>query len=235
MLGLARSKWLLVTDRFRLWVHNQERKSDLLLVNGNLSGITTGKITALSVLAGLFANIQKTPSMAVLYHFCGLHSQQGDPIIGPRGLLQSLIAQLLIYIHHCHHGSPRLAITSEKFLRDVAQRDLVALCLFLSQLLTQLDRNTTVYCVVDTISEFETSLGGWNDEISDIVSFFQHLIHDTSDGPVLKVLLLAPNRSIQIYKHIHPDDQVWLNSGNLLSDSAQQPSFDHDFQRAMQL
>ena len=233
--GVAHSKWLFITPRFRLWMQKIGQSSDIILVNGNLGGMTTGKISALSVLTALFSRIQKTPDMIILYHFCCLHSQHGDPIVGPRGLLQSLIAQLLIYLHQHHKTPARFSVMNNIFLHDVARRDLLALCLFLSQLLEQMERNTTVYCVIDAISEFETSLDGWNNEIAEIVTYFQDLVHNRSNGPVLKFLLIAPHRSIQIYDQIRPDDQIWLNSGNLLSDSVQQPAFDHDFQRAMQL
>ncbi|KAK7744278.1 hypothetical protein SLS62_010305 [Diatrype stigma] len=233
--GIARGKELLVKKRFRCWVEDIRGQSDILLVNGHLSDQTTGKISALSVLVALFSRVKSAPGAVTLHHFCGLHSQQGNPASGPRGLMQSLVAQLILYLHQHRRGSARVSILSEGFLQDVARREMVALCLLFSQLMAQLDRSTTVYCVIDNVSEFETSLGGWGQEMGEVVAFLQHLVHDDAQdrGPVLKVLMIASNRSIQIHRHIRPEDQVWLHTGSTLSDSVQQQSFEHDFQRAM--
>lgn len=234
--GIARGKELLVTKRFRCWVEDVRRQSDILLVNGHLSDQTTGKISALSVLVALFSRVKRVPGVVTLHHFCGLHSQQCDPVVGPRGLMQSLVAQLILYLHQHQRGSARVSILSEGFLQDVARQEMVALCLLFGQLMTQLDRSTTVYCVIDNVSEFETSLGGWDQEMGEVAGFLQHLVNDNAPdrGPVVKVLMVASNRSIQIHRQIRPEDQIWLHTGgNTLSDSVQQRSFEHDFQRAM--
>lgn len=235
--GVSRGKELLVTKRFRCWVEDTKRQSDILLVNGHLSDQTSGKISALSVLVALFSRAKTVPGAVTLHHFCGLHSRHGDPGSGPRGLMQSLVAQLILYLHQTQHqrGPARVSILGEGFLQDVVRREMVALCLLFSQLMAQLDRGTTVYCVIDNVSEFETSLGGWNQEMSEVVGLLQHLANDDAQdrGPVLKVLMIASNRSIQIHRQVGPEDQVWLHMGRTLSNSVQQQSFEHDFQRAM--
>ena len=192
-----------------------------------------GKISALSVLAALFASTRKGPEVLVLYHFCALHSRQGDPSSGGRGLLQSLIAQLLIYLDRQCQGVAGLPITSNELLYDVARRDVLASCVLLGQLIAQVAQGVTIYCVLDNISEFETSIGNWNQEIQGVVSFLQQLVNEVTEGPVLKVLILAPMRSIQVDRQIPASDQIWLSSGNLLSNSVQQDAFTHDFQRAV--
>lgn len=57
--GIARSKWLFVTPRFHYWVCEPERRSDLILVHGQLCKMAEGKISALSVLAALSASTRK--------------------------------------------------------------------------------------------------------------------------------------------------------------------------------
>ncbi|KAI0386148.1 hypothetical protein F5Y04DRAFT_116479 [Hypomontagnella monticulosa] len=231
--GIARAKWLLVTERFQSWVQNQGWRSDLVLVNGHLGDVTTGKVSALSVLAALFATTRRTPQVAVLYHFCGLHSRQGDPTSGPRGLLRSLLAQMVIYLDQNSYGSTASPIISNELLQDIARGDILASCLLFSDLVTQLGRSTTLYVVIDNVSEFETPLGGWDVELREVISFLQSMVNEQSSGPILKIMVIASNKSIQIHRQIPIHDQIWLNPDNLLSGSAQRLSFEHELQRAM--
>lgn len=111
--GPDRARWLLVTDRFRNWVRNPGAGSDLILVHGQLGDITNGKISALSTMVALFASMQTVPEVVVLHYICGLHSRGDDLLDGPRGLIQSLIIQLILYLGQQNGGRTTFPLLSE--------------------------------------------------------------------------------------------------------------------------
>ncbi|KAK0625447.1 hypothetical protein B0T17DRAFT_655176 [Bombardia bombarda] len=238
--GFRQGSWLLVTPRFRSWIQPLERRSDLILVNGYLGTMTPGKISALSTITAIFAGMRKlSPQLVVLYHFCGLHSHLNiDTVLsGPRGLLLSLAAQLIIHLDQQQHSTNSLIAPFQnmngRFFQDVAKRDLAALCHLFSELVNQLDHNVTLYCILDGISDFETSLGGWEEELCLIVEFLQSMVVSMGSmpgKPVFKVMMTAAHRSIAVYRHVSADNQISLSSGNLLPSSGH-----HSLRRNLQV
>ncbi len=231
--GLERSRWLLVTDRFRSWAQYLEQKADLILVNGHLSDITTGKISALSVIVALIASMRKEPQFVVLHHFCGLHSHPSDPVSGPRGMVWSLSAQLVLLLDQQKKGIANFPNMNDAFLQDIGRHNFIALCLLFEVLFRQLDENLTVYCVLDNISEFETTMGGWMSELCEFVDLLQRIASEQVQGPVLKVLMTTPNKSIRIYRQLELNSEISLCAGNILPHSTQQLAFEDDIQRAI--
>lgn len=238
--GPDRARWLLVTDRFRNWVQNPGTGSDLILVHGQLGEITQGKISALSTMVALFASMKTVPEVVVVHYFCGLHSQGDDLLGGPRGLVRSLIIQLILYLGQQNGGRTTFPMLNDYHLFQYRQQDLAALCLLLGQVLGQLPIGTTVYCVVDSICQFEASSNSWRIDLYEMVEFLQHLVRefnfneDSLDrpGPVLKVLMTAVNKSIETAQQIEHGNQIWLSTGNTLSSTLSQNSFEEAINRA---
>jgi hypothetical protein len=224
LAGLGRGGWLLVTDRFKSWA--QQPGSDMILVNGHMGDILTGKISPLSGICALFAGMRVVPQTIVLHHFCGLHSNIGEKLSGPKGLIHSIITQLVLYFDQQSYGKPVSWGLGHDLLQSARTNDIFGLCLLFQQLISQLPINLTVYYLMDSISEFETSLEGWEDEMSQIVSFLRGVLLEQRSGPYLKVLMTAPHKSISLYRQISLKDQISLSAHNTLPDSNQIPGFE---------
>ncbi|KAK2841625.1 hypothetical protein FQN49_006068, partial [Arthroderma sp. PD_2] len=148
--ALGRASWLLNIDRFKSWAHVDALSSQLILVNGHLSGLTVGKISPLSVFAATFASMPKPSHVIILAHYCGLHSSPRDNLAGPKGMLRSLIAQLLL----TQRNDNVIATTTldETLLHNIASDNLEALCVLFQFLISQTRPSLTVYCILDNIS-----------------------------------------------------------------------------------
>ncbi|KAH7375239.1 hypothetical protein B0T11DRAFT_323291 [Plectosphaerella cucumerina] len=169
--SLGRAAWLLNVDRFRRWVDAVEYPSDLILVNGHMGSLCKGKLSPLSVLAGTLATMRHAvPDLVVLSYFCGLHAAPGDDLAGPRGMLRGLVAQAVLILRDRQGTGPAVAIAADESLLDgLACRDIGSLCEVLEALLEQLGPGAVVYCVIDNVCEYETSLRGWGDEVNEVV------------------------------------------------------------------
>lgn len=232
--ALGRAAWVLNVERFKRWADMSSHSSDLILVNGYLSGLTKGKISPLSVLAATLASMHRVSSrLVILSHFCGLHISPRDPMAGPKGMLRSLIAQL-IFIQRGEHALTTIAL-DEGLVHQILNHNLTGLCDVFRALLMQVHTQMTVYCVLDSVSEFETSLLGWENEICDVVYFLQTIMMAGQQGfgPKVKFLLTAANKSIKIYRQLSPEDCISLSARNVSSHSAHKLSLQRDCQRAI--
>lgn len=229
--GLDRGGWLLVTDRFRSWA--QLPRSDIILVDGYLGDISTGRISPLSGICALFAGLRMFPKLVVLHHFCGLHSNAGETLSGPRGLMLSIITQFIIQFDKHFHGTPVYWELGQCLLSDARHNDIPSLCLLFQQLVSQVPRDFTIYCLMDSIPEFETSSGGWDDELSQIVGFLRGILLEERPGPCLKILMTSAHKSISICRLISPEDQISLGAQNTLSATTQLPAFEDRLRAVM--
>ena len=231
--SIGRCMWLMVEQRFRTWLQRSATSgSDLILVDGHLDDVTTGKISPLSVFGASFAKVRKAPRLVVLHHFCGLHSHPKDPVSGPRGILRSFIAQILLHLSHYGGDFMLLPHADGPFLRDLSEHQPQALLVLFKELLSQIHPEATVYCLVDNVSDFETASEDWEMELCEIVDTLQIFVKAGEPGPALKILLTDSRRSIAVFRHIRPGDQISLSSGNTYSRTMQMLSFQEDLQEA---
>ncbi|KAK0646902.1 hypothetical protein B0T16DRAFT_446786 [Cercophora newfieldiana] len=231
---LGRSTYLMVTDRFRDWLDFSLGVSDLVLVEGHLDTEREGKLSSLSAFCGSFIEARKTPQFSVLYYFCGLHCHLGDHISGPQGMVRSLVSQLLRW--HRDAGTPLTITIADPDCGELSSHQLPALLTLFRELIQQTPSGMTLYCLIDGISEFETTNQGWETELCEIVGFFQTIVEDlrqtSSPGPAFKVLLTASQRSITVVGQINSSDQITLSSSRVLPRSIG-ASFEEDFLASM--
>ncbi|KAI0966414.1 hypothetical protein F4678DRAFT_449288 [Xylaria arbuscula] len=187
----GRARWLLRTPNFQNWMGVSRHA--LLLVDGAMS---LEKVSPMSVLtATLAVNLIHAPATMAIYFFCGKNLDVGadNELGGPRGMLRSLITQLILQISPMSNLS---GINSHELLHDCHKRDFSALCECLKLLIAQLPPNiTTLYCLLDGVSWYEQ--GAWVDEMRFFVGLFRHLM-ERENGPSLKLLMTSSNRSIDI-------------------------------------
>jgi hypothetical protein len=233
--SLGRAAWLLNVDRFRRWVDAVEYPSDLILVNGHMGSLCKGKLSPLSVLAGTLATMRHAvPDLVVLSYFCGLHAAPGDDLAGPRGMLRGLVAQAVLILRDRQGTGPAVAIAADESLLDgLACRDIGSLCEVLEALLEQLGPGAVVYCVIDNVCEYETSLRGWGDELNEVVGHLMQMAARMQWWPRLKLMLTAGNRSIMVHHGLESGDCISLSAGNVHSHSIQRLSLESDWQGAI--
>ncbi|KAK4449013.1 hypothetical protein QBC34DRAFT_101728 [Podospora aff. communis PSN243] len=218
---IGRSTWLMVADRFRRWLDFSSGHSDLVLVEGNFNTALHGKLSSLSLFCGSFIEARKAPHFQVLFHFCGLHAYSSDPLSGPRGMLRSLAAQLLRW--HESVGTPLTITLADPQHGDLSSHQLPALLALFRELVLQTPTGMTLYCLVDGISEFETTNYGWESELCETVTSLQTLVDEllaSVSGPAFKVLLTTAQRSITVGRQISVDDQIALSSSKILPPSS---------------
>jgi len=231
---IGRSTWLMVTDRFCEWLDFSGGGSDLILVDGNLDTESEGKISSLSAFCGSFIEARKAPHFLVLYHFCGLHTQFSDSLSGPRGMVRNLISQLLRW--HETEGTPLTITLSDPNCGELSGHQLPSLLVLFRELMQQTPSGMTLYCLIDGISEFETTNYDWETELSETVGFLHTLVEDLRQasipGPAFKILLTAAQRSITVVQQIHSSDQIALSGSKVLPRSIG-AYFEEDFLAAI--
>lgn len=234
---VERCAWIFTLPRFHTWFHSGTRRSDLILVNGGLGNVTSGRISAMSALVAKLLHMRRPPppTCVVLYHFCGLHTQPdaNGLLTGPQGIMVSLIAQLML--SPTSNGDISLAAAAlHQCLQAVAGGDLDGLCrLFHDLILSHMSPHTTAYCILDNVQQFETDRGRWADELCRIVLALQELVNALNlavkgSTPVLKVLLTAGIRSICINQHLRTEDQIWVRTNCILPRAGWQQYVDWD-------
>ncbi|KAI3318860.1 hypothetical protein HD806DRAFT_511178 [Xylariaceae sp. AK1471] len=186
--GRARS--LMRTRNFQNWMNGS--RHSLLLVDG---AMTLERVSPMSILtATLAVSMLQVPSVTAIYFFCGknLDANAEDELSGPRGMLRSLITQLMMQIT----PSPNLSrINSHEFLHELYSRHFPTLCEVLRLLIEQLSPLTTLYCLIDGVSWYEQE--HWVHELRFLLGLFRHLMSRPS-GPYLKLLMTSSNRSTEV-------------------------------------
>ncbi|KAF3001035.1 hypothetical protein E8E14_006231 [Neopestalotiopsis sp. 37M] len=192
--------------------------SGLLLVDGCCGDLCDGKVSPLSVIcATLAATLDQTQSHVVLHFFCGRHCRPNDALSGPGGLMESLIYQIIIYPGLF---DPEFNWESNVTREQLANGDLAGLCSIFKRLIEFVNPQLTVYCILDGISEFETSLNGWLDQLKEVFEVLRGLTANTNDpqaGPYFKLLMTSAEKSTRISRLADASDRIALRAGNISS------------------
>ncbi|KAK0383943.1 hypothetical protein NLU13_8034 [Sarocladium strictum] len=232
---LEQAGYVLLETRFQIWIQPSNNTSDVILVHGRLGNFTEGKISGLSVVAAMFSTVRHFPRFVILHHFCGLHDRYRDAGSGPVGLLQSLIAQLLVHING-NSGFTVLPGMQENsdHLQSAADGNFASLCWLFGFLYCQLKVDLVVYCIIDGIDSFEGGQEGWAEQMCDVVELLTNLAAGSgSRGPVLKLLLTAAKRSVKVHHRLDRSCQIWLSEDKKLPHNAHQSVLRSDLDRAI--
>lgn len=211
---LGRGRYVLATPQF------QELLSapypGLLLVDGEFQNESDGKVSPISVFcASLAATLAHNPAVMVLHFFAGQHSFPDDnPVRGPRGLIRSLIYQVLLYPNQT---LPGLDQVPEQAVQDVADGDIDALCWLFIELLKRVLNVTAVIFIVDNVSEFETKYEGWVDELMRVFDWFRKVPDEMSQGLNFKLLMTSARKSTELVYKTDPSEHLSLVAGNVMN------------------
>ena len=204
--ALAHVSGLMAAPAFKNWLNSPNL--GLIMVDGRCGDLAVGRTSPLSVVcASLSALLAQDRSFVVLDHYCGRHTrlESNNYSIGPRGLMNSLITQLLRY--------PGISPASLNFisqdLRDsLKANNPLALCQIFEGLLCQLGSGMTVFCIIDGVSDLETERQGWNNELHDIFRHLRDLIYNNR-VPSLKLLVTSANQS-RLFRQVKESDLISL-------------------------
>ena len=225
----ARVSYLMVMPQFQGWLMDDQ--PDILLVDGHCHDQSLGKVSPLSVFCAALFDIVSDPHggpathvpsqrpRVVLSFFCGQHTTPASSLQGPLGLIRSLIDQLLMQWPEYDHVDLSFLAYEPELWGAVSQHDLPSLCYLFGRLLEQLRPDTIVYCIIDGISQFETSLKGWRDSLGEVVNCFLSYVFNNINipgaGACVKFLLASSDKST-IIRHIVPlDHHIDLRAGNM--------------------
>ncbi|RAK96588.1 uncharacterized protein BO80DRAFT_429007 [Aspergillus ibericus CBS 121593] len=181
----AQSQQLLSSDEFSRWM--QSTHAETLFVQGNASTIGPGRVSPLSALcATLSLNFSRNSNAIVLHFFCGVHDAPYDPVAGPKGLIRSLIAQLLLTRSMFNLDF----INTRSFKELIESHSLFELCHTFRQLVEQLPTTATVVCIIDGVAQFESA--AWLADLLEVIHTMNQTIHNPALHPIVKLLITTP-------------------------------------------
>jgi hypothetical protein len=230
--GLVKAHWLLSKTQFKEWLARP--KSQVLLVDAHCKSDGIGNISPLSVLcASLASALPRSAHCIVLHHFCSGHKDlRLSPVIGPAGLLRSLIAQLIMYPGT---GLSSVDCGNQETVNAIAAYDTTALCSLFGKLICRIENSRTIFCIIDSISDFETNFRGWDKELINVVQLLRLITYARRQGPPLKILLTNANKTLLLGSlvDVRAGEYVALRAGSTNKPSVSGQALDNEIQRIL--
>lgn len=218
--SLSQAAYLSEKPQFRNWLLGSG--SATLLVDGHCGEHLSHRMSPLSIfcttLIQSLLDLSHSSQDIVLHFFCGQHLDPTGSLYGPQGLIRSLTAQLILELWtrqlrpDFHFLADQPKFDGHTYPEDI---DVRAMCQVFVSLLGQLPPGTTVYCVMDGISQFETTLGNWSEELRVVVACLQWCGENPEgrSGVSMKSLFASADASTVIRELVSLEEQVDLSSG----------------------
>ncbi|PVH94902.1 hypothetical protein DM02DRAFT_618276 [Periconia macrospinosa] len=190
--GLAQVRYLRSTTHFQNWISSLLPST--LLVDGYCGESGIGRTSPLSVFcASLGATIARTDRSIPLLFFCGKHrNPKYDSLAGPSGLLRSIITQLILYPKATSNSSIPM---EQNLWEGIARYDIGALLALFERVLMHVDPYKTVYCIIDSISDYQSGLHKWADSLLYVLQHLHRLADRNQQHPQLKLFMTSANRT----------------------------------------
>jgi hypothetical protein len=132
----------------------------------------------------------------IVHFFCGMHSAPSKTWYGPKGLVRSLLMQLLSALDT---KDPDMRdwnldfISDRGFLQNLEQHCIDDLCFALHSLLYEFPAGTHVNVIVDSIDSFDVRR--LLKDLGVVMERLREIVDDPGLVPVVKVLLTNPGTS----------------------------------------
>ena len=138
-----------------------------------------------------------------LFFFCSRHTYQTDVDAGPTGMLRNLIAQLLnLY--------PSFSLETMAEIERIDLNDTNELCRTLESLVDELPTDTTIFCIIDGVSAFE-SRATYEKDFCIAVETLVGLAHGVNErAATIKVLFASTSRSRLLQQHLDSAEMLIL-------------------------
>ncbi|KAI2606539.1 hypothetical protein GGR54DRAFT_436977 [Hypoxylon sp. NC1633] len=196
---------LVSVPRFREWMVSPTSRE--LLVQADF---TSGRQpSALSVFCSTFLQaLRRNEKFIALAHFCGLHADYDDPEAGPRSMMMSFIAQLILqwsfdtsFLHE-HVDLSWVEYDDEPDMSD--------LCALVSWFVHQLPAYTTVFFIIDGVNAYEKER--YIQYLTDGLACILDFALDEKIQATVKVLVASPCRTLEVRKGFN-DDMILVLAG----------------------
>jgi hypothetical protein len=178
--------WVLQSPRFKCWLQSQ--LPDVLSVNGNLED-GMARYSSTTLLCGiLIRSLREQEATHVLHFFCGAHNSGHESSAGPRGLIHSLIAQLL--------STQQFDLSFLRFGKleeGIKANNVGAYCRVFYKLVEQL-QSSVIFCIIDCVSLFETE--NWIEDLQLVLKTLLNTAADEHLNTRIKLLATSTSRSI---------------------------------------
>ncbi|KAI0834647.1 hypothetical protein F5Y06DRAFT_306684 [Hypoxylon sp. FL0890] len=223
----AISETLVTNPRFREWMVSPS--SSELLVQGDST--SRHQISSQSVFCSTFLQaLRANPMFISLVYFCGLHADFDSLYSGPRFMMMSFLAQLVLQWDF--DTASRYQPT--EFLRDGYGREaeMDDLCDLVSSLIIKLPAETTVFFVIDGINAFERD--GFLQDLIDGLACILDLTIDARIRTTVKVLVTSPGRTFEVRGGFHDDAVLVMGSQLGLGREANQRQLQHRVSRVLE-
>lgn len=190
-----RAVWVMKSEKLRSWM--LETSSSTLLLNGN-SPTTTARSPMSFVCARLISTLKESKPFIVLHFFCGQHiAYETDENASPLGMMNSLLAQLLMQHSNFEISSQDLASISKNTIDDV-------LALF-AKLVQQLPATSMVFCIVDGISLYQN--GERLEDTKVVMDKLCEMI-EGEKGAIFKALFASATRTRYLPESLGTEDTL---------------------------
>lgn len=188
----------------------------LLIEGGSADNISSSRISTLSsVCASIIAGLTKAqPASIPLFFMCGLHTAPQDNLRGPKGIMRSILWQILLEL-----ADRRLAnlgfIETRSYRQDLEAHEITALCHTFKQLIRQFPLDTVIYCILDGVGWCEQEQ--WAQDVQLVMDTLHELVHDQRLRPIFKVLVTSPMRCRYISRSFSMDDRIFVGANTPLA------------------
>lgn len=200
-LAQGKAHSILNEDRFFEWL--RQSHPDMLVVDGNIEESAGDAISPMSLFCANFglAMAKREPQSVFAHFYCGLNTDLlSGNWYGPVGMLRSLAVQLMVSLNQRDRLSLDF-LDDRDDVRKLEKHDPEALCQLLHNLLQEFDVDTTVYVMIDGMTQYDSGLGDVTDSTTAIQNL-QETVRDTRLRPSLKVLMTAPFRFMPPMKNV---------------------------------
>jgi hypothetical protein len=167
-------------------------ESGVVLVNGCSDRSQNTKISPITHVCATLTHALRRSDAAnvVLAFFCGQHSTSNDDLMGPQGLMRSLVASLVLSLVQNDCITEFTPIWFPDFQGDFEQLSFVDICQLFFNLVELVPKQLTVYCVVDGISGYEREV--WKGDFDLMMECFDKIVANRGIAAVFKLLLTSP-------------------------------------------
>jgi hypothetical protein len=186
--------------------------SGVVLVNGCTDRSQHTKISPITyVCATLTHALRRSPDRnVVLVFFCGQHSTSNDDLMGPQGLMRSLVAHLVLTLVQDAYISDSAPIQFPSLQGDIEELSFKCICQLFYSLVELVPKGITLHCVVDGISYYEKPV--WKENYDLMMECFGSIITNEAMGAIFKLLLTSPTTSHWLLSLLMPHQRVSLRN-----------------------